>query len=106
MRYFRRNAVGWPGCEVGIIKSENEFPSTNGKAFNGNEYWEEVIVTPKPQPKTFKKRLCLAIHKNWLSKESFDMAFVIDNQESLDGMRNHDIVQLTDWVEVDFVEKV
>lgn len=97
MRYFRHISSGCIG-EYHDTRQLSDFVSPKD--------WEEVIVTPKSQPKTFKKRLCLAIHKHWLSKESFDMAFVIDNQESLDGMRNHDIVQLTEWVEVDFVEKV
>lgn len=97
MRYFRQISTNY----VSTYNDERQLSD-----FLHPDDWEEVIVTPKPQPKTFKKLLCLAIHKHWLSKESFDMSLVIDNQESLDGMRNHDIVQLTDWVEVEFVEKV
>ena len=94
MRYFRRNSflLGEQRCEEGIIKSEHEFSST----FNGNEYWEEVIVTPKPQPKKIKKEIALF--------RAGDDSIVACTASEYTSKR-YPALRITDWVEVEFVER-
>ena len=92
MRYFRRNSfLLGEQREEGIIKSEHEFFSN----FKGNEFWEEVIVTPKPQPKKYKKEVALfQIGSSMVACEAGDYIST-----------NYSFNRITDWALVEFVEK-
>lgn len=63
---------------------------------NPGKDWVEVIVRPKPQPKTWTKKVALFL----IGPNTFT---VFDNKES--HAIRHPEARMTDWVEVTFTEK-
>lgn len=92
MRYFRH-------ISSGCIEAHRDKRQLSDFLYPKD--WEEVIVTPKPhQPKKHKIKLALF---RW---PSFESLFELTEQIYMRHYKRNDLIQVTDWVEVDFVEKV
>jgi hypothetical protein len=60
--------------------------------------WEEVIVTAKPQPKVWKRRVALFVSKGMYKA-------VIHNGNGTGSLIYEDDERISDWIEVPFYEK-
>lgn len=110
MRYFRRTeeppAFGTAHRPGEIVP--DTFFGDSQISFEGNEYWEEVIVTGKPKPKKIIKKVAL-FRNNYSTplRGLIELVFSEEHSEAggFERAAHSYHTRLTDWVEVTFIER-
>lgn len=80
-----------------IVLSEYDLNEIQAQYYINNQPWTEVLVIPKPQPKTWTKKVALFKYYNG--------AIYSWTEEELNRNPHTKNDRISDWVEVTFTEK-